>query len=425
MTEYRIDETQQRLLNWSEAKGFGERLATQVLYGDGYQSVDPSHPNGGKDGGRDGHVIDRDGNESIMACYFPRGKQTINTIVSKLKEDAEKIPKWGVSRMAFVTGQEITLSERDACHAAAKEFGLTLDLFHMERVAAILDRPDMHSTRKQFLHIDYQPELEVDVHMGVAGWAVLDDDNKLREALLDYADQQRREAADAPQLDPLTAALMRGPFGRPAEPPPPPTAAELDQQQAEERKQVERDWPSAIGYMAARGLPLLQVTLTNRQLSFLEDVELVATIAGARGVRFTGTDFVLEKMLDPEWRRPAGPGGAVALDFDDLAYLRPDGAVTWRNRDASGSLEVRVKLDTLRSTPAWTSEDETDLIVLARDPSATSLPVEWTLTAKPYGTHNEGSFELPVASIAAVELFRAAEAAERVEDPEPPAPATD
>ena len=108
-----------------------------------------------------------------------------------------------------------------------------------------------------------------------------------------------------------------------------------------------------------------------------------------------------------------------------MAYLRPDGAVTWRNRDASGSLEVRVKLDTLRSTPAWTSEDETDLIVLARDPSATSLPVEWTLTAKPYGTHNEGSFELPVASIAAVELFRAAEAAERVEDPEPPAPATD
>ena len=49
------DETQIRLLDWRQGQTPSEYLAALILDAEGYTDIDPSHPLGGPDGGRDGH----------------------------------------------------------------------------------------------------------------------------------------------------------------------------------------------------------------------------------------------------------------------------------------------------------------------------------------------------------------------------------
>lgn len=56
----RYDETWHRLQQWTNAQAPSERLAAQILVDAGYTDIDPSHPLGGKDGGKDA-ICNRDG----------------------------------------------------------------------------------------------------------------------------------------------------------------------------------------------------------------------------------------------------------------------------------------------------------------------------------------------------------------------------
>jgi hypothetical protein len=112
----RFDETWHRLHVWTHGQTPSERLAAQVLLDAGYVDIDPIHPLGGPDGGKDA------------------------------------IAKNGVHGMAFVTNQELTASQRADLR---KEVGVPLDLFHLERLVAALDKPAMHGVRHQYLNIKY------------------------------------------------------------------------------------------------------------------------------------------------------------------------------------------------------------------------------------------------------------------------------
>jgi hypothetical protein len=56
--------------------------------------------------------------------------------------------------LAFVTNQELRLAERQRLHELAEN--ISVELFHLERITAILDKPEMYSIRKQFLGIDFK-----------------------------------------------------------------------------------------------------------------------------------------------------------------------------------------------------------------------------------------------------------------------------
>jgi hypothetical protein len=146
----RPDETWHRLLNWTYGQAPSERLSAQILYAEGFRDIDPSHPLGGRDGGKDALAV-RDGKRWIMASYFPRGQQPFSDIRAKFLSDWAGVGANGVDGMAFVTNQELRLAERreltDAVHGP-------VELLHVEKVAGILDRPDMHAVRAQFLFID-------------------------------------------------------------------------------------------------------------------------------------------------------------------------------------------------------------------------------------------------------------------------------
>ena len=146
----RWDETWQRLREWTNGQAPSERLAAQVLIDEGFGGIDPSHPLGGKDGGKDA-LCSKQGEKWIMAVYFPRGKKDFAEIRAKFRSDLSGALRNNAAGIAFVTNQEIRLSEREELRLLA---GATeLDLFHLERITAILDKPSMAGIRHQFLGI--------------------------------------------------------------------------------------------------------------------------------------------------------------------------------------------------------------------------------------------------------------------------------
>lgn len=146
----RWDETWHRLREWTNGQAPSERLAAQILIDQGFDDIDPSHPLGGKDGGKDA-LSSKQGKKWIMAVYFPRGQKDFAEIRTKFEADLPGALKNEASGIAFVTNQEIRLAEREELHRLAG--AIELDLFHLERVTVTLDKPSMAGIRHQFLGI--------------------------------------------------------------------------------------------------------------------------------------------------------------------------------------------------------------------------------------------------------------------------------
>lgn len=153
MASYRCDETWHRLREWTYGQTPSERLAAQILISEGYTSVDPSHPLGGPDGGRDAVCL-RNGETWIQAVYFPRGQKSFAETSKKIKADLRAARKHSPVGVAFVTNQEFTLAQRDKVHTFVESINLRLELYHLERISMILDTPKMAGIREQFLKIE-------------------------------------------------------------------------------------------------------------------------------------------------------------------------------------------------------------------------------------------------------------------------------
>ncbi len=151
MTISRWDETWHRLLQWTNGQAQSERLAHQILLHQGFENLDPSHPLGGRDGGRDA-VAQKDGKRWVVGIYFPRGQRSFAEIERKFRDDLRDARRSEPFGFAFVTNQELRLAERDNLTEIA--LPQTAGLYHLERLTTILDSPSMVAVRKQFLGID-------------------------------------------------------------------------------------------------------------------------------------------------------------------------------------------------------------------------------------------------------------------------------
>lgn len=249
---FRIDETQHRLVEWTIGQ-HSERLAAQVLSEEGYDDIDPSHPYGGKDGGRD-IVCSKDGRKWIGAVYFPRGQQSFTDIKKKLADDIAAAVKHEPHGIVFVTNQQILLADRAAL---AKEVpaDLDFDLFHMERVATILDRPHMSPIREKFLYIPAGlPPLDIAITiLGTAHCFAGSAD--LRDALIELEAREIREYAEASRVPPtispaLLSAFQQQQFG--IEPSEPMTTEEAEEQVAAMTSRVHAKWPRSERVIAER-----------------------------------------------------------------------------------------------------------------------------------------------------------------------------
>ena len=203
----RFDETWHLLLEWTLGQAPSERMAAIILDEEGFDSIDPSHPLGGKDGGADA-IIQKNGEPWVMAVYFPRGQQSIKDITDKLTSDVDKTkPKEPKPvGVAFVTNQELRLAEREELGKVGAD--TKVELYHLERITTILDRPHMAGMREQFLGIPAGPPpiLVTAEVIGVARRFVGDD--KLLDTLVEIEEKslhERNEELCSNPPNPVTA----------------------------------------------------------------------------------------------------------------------------------------------------------------------------------------------------------------------------
>lgn len=148
-------ETWYRLLEWDKGQTAAERLAAIILLHEGFNDVDPSHPLGGKDGGKD---ILCKFNESkwLGAVYFPRGQKEFKYIKEKYIHDFAGVKKNNAKGIVFITNQELRLSERKEL----EQYDVSIDvrIYHLERIASLLNTPKFYGVRLEFLDIEMTKE---------------------------------------------------------------------------------------------------------------------------------------------------------------------------------------------------------------------------------------------------------------------------
>lgn len=149
-------ETWHRLVNWDKEQAPSERLSAQILISEKFESVDPSHPLGGRDGLKD-IICTKEGKKYITGCYFPRGQETLNNIKKKFSEDAEGLVKNSVEGFIFITNQELRLGERDELISLI-DSKFEVILYHLERLATLLNSPANYGIRLEFLDIEMTKE---------------------------------------------------------------------------------------------------------------------------------------------------------------------------------------------------------------------------------------------------------------------------
>ena len=151
-------ETWHRLLEWDKGQTPAERLAAVILNLEGFQNIDPSHPLGGRDGLKD-MFLTFNGSKWIGAVYFPRGQQSFATIHNKFQHDVEGVKANNAQGMVFFTNQELTLGERKKLQEIASD--IDVKIYHLERIASILNTPQAYGIRMEFLDIEMSKDEQV------------------------------------------------------------------------------------------------------------------------------------------------------------------------------------------------------------------------------------------------------------------------
>ena len=151
----RGEESWHCLKEWDKGTAPSERLAALILQSEGFRSVDPSHPLGGPDGRKD-LVCDSKDKKWIVGVYFPRGDIKFSQIKKKFTEDIKGVKTNKADGFIFFTNQEISLGERKKLRDIEEK--IEIDVFHLERISAILNSTACYGIRLDFLDIDMTKE---------------------------------------------------------------------------------------------------------------------------------------------------------------------------------------------------------------------------------------------------------------------------
>ena len=135
-----------------------ERLSAGILHLERYESVDPQHPLGGRDGGKD-IVFAKEGERWIAACFFPPTEPSAAEVKTKFQDDVKGVKANDGKGIAFFVNQHLTISERNELLALSD--GLKAEIYHVERIRGILDDPRGYGLRLEYLGITMKREEQV------------------------------------------------------------------------------------------------------------------------------------------------------------------------------------------------------------------------------------------------------------------------
>ena len=129
-----------------------------------------------------------------LGGVLPTRQQDLKAIKSKLKDDVAAALKHNPKGVAFVTNQELKLAERKELCALGGD--LKIDLFHLYRVATILDRSQMAQIRQQYLRIGAgRPPVRVKAEV-IGAARVFTSDDELFERFVAIYEKDTREESD-------------------------------------------------------------------------------------------------------------------------------------------------------------------------------------------------------------------------------------
>lgn len=466
------DETQRRLLDWREGQTPSEYLAALILDAEGYGDIDPSHPLGGPDDGRDGHCT-KNGESWTWAVYFPRGQHDLRVIETKLTADIEAARKHNPKGIVFVTNQELRLSERDKLRTLGGD--LPVEIIHLYRVATILDRPPMARVRQQYLKIAAgRPPIQVKASVSGAARVFINDvelldrfvhirEKEIREesdqawAKVHAEQEEARLRADAararaqeladrdldrkspqqiagttirdifpqfnlqdilPKVEPpkFDLGLSQPPlladiYAHTQEPSPSPNPLSEDEIQAKVttyREKLESNWAGSTDYLASVAWPGLKFCVQNGE-GFLTNLQVVLTFHGAVGLDHEYLDsFEWQRMEDPNWTEPFNPFLGISAPPPPLSPRDLKDYPVRWEHNDFGDLVVKLTLAELRPQEVWNS-DADDIVLMLRDLSLDSVAVTYTITAYEHHDRVDGEpFTVPVQEVDIFDSVRAA-----------------
>jgi hypothetical protein len=423
----RPDETWRQLRWWTYGQAQSERLAGHILAAEGYESIDPSHPLGGPDQGADATCL-KDGKQWVMASYFPTEPQSFTDIKKKLIDDIDAARHRKPHGVAFVTGQKVTNSEKGELATLGDD--IAVEVYHLERIVHIVDRPDMAQIRQQFVYVSAAASGTLAIKPEVIGaarrftggdelmqaWAEFEEKRELkreREARRHAADEERSRAAHQaarlawmPHRNPLAdSAIMQTisqQYGNalwqrtPPEQPKPRSDDEVRAAIQRYRDDLRSRWDDCLDYLASVAWPALHFRIENQAPPMLKRVEVILTFHGAAGLEYIPpSDVEWQKLTDPTWEPPApGPFGSAV---PPLKFHRQGNPIQWRNK--GDDLVVTINLPELRAYPPIDLDGD-DVVLIVRDSTIRSVTVTWTATAEGHDGFLQGEpFEVPVEDV--------------------------
>jgi fido (protein-threonine AMPylation protein) len=120
------------------------------LHLESFEDVDPQHPLGGPDGLKDVRCS-KDGKTWIAAAYFPPAAPTFTEIRTKFDHDFAGVAANGAQAFAFFVNQPLTIAEREELQS--RTAGVPVEIYHLERIRALLDTPKGCGIRLEYLRI--------------------------------------------------------------------------------------------------------------------------------------------------------------------------------------------------------------------------------------------------------------------------------
>ena len=150
-----LPSTESVLHDWRYGQPQAERLCAALMHIEGFESIDPQHPLGGPDETKDVIAI-KNSKKWVGAAYFPPTEKSFNEIKKKFSDDFAGVAKNDASAFAFFVNQHLSVTERKELISQADQ--IETELYHLERLASLLDAPKGCGIRLQYLRIPMTEE---------------------------------------------------------------------------------------------------------------------------------------------------------------------------------------------------------------------------------------------------------------------------
>jgi hypothetical protein len=319
-------------------------------------------------------------------------------------------PRWDLQRVPVDDGREVLLVIVDPPRSGQPAFPCFKDGPGLNNGQIIIraDGETRQATGEEVLLLQQRGRLErpdVDLAVAVGGVAMAYTcDANVLEGHIERETSRlasARTASESPNPYALASARALDVLGQKRENR---TPEQYEQQIIDWEAECRTSWASAMDTVAATFGPTVSISISNRQESFLEDVELEVHLEGpVRGLeRGSSDDFDSDSLL-PRPPRAWGPWTdtsrflvpGLSREFSYIPSVSTvPGPLSFRN---GGSVTIDVQVGDLRPRETYATDDD-EMVLVVDEAGLTELTGTWKITVRGHHAVYEGTLNVPVVT---------------------------